>query len=52
MIGSYPGKQVQRYWKCVLTKTHIIVEKHVDKLREEHWDCTEKTSYLEEKIIS
>lgn len=46
MIGSYPGKQVQRYWKCVLTKPHRIVEKYVDKLREEHWGCTEKKTLL------
>ena len=52
MIGSYPGKQVQRYWKCVLTKSHIIVEKYVDKLREESWDCAEKKTVIWKKKFS
>jgi len=34
----------------VLTKTHIIVEKYVDKPREEHWDCTEKKNVWKKKI--
>lgn len=55
VTGSDPGEQVQRHWKPVLTKTRILVEKHVDKLRGEHWEYAEKKnpkSYLAAKIIS